>query len=180
MNMRVLQINSVCGIRSTGRICTDLADVLLQDGHECKIAYGRESVPEKYRKIAVRIGNDLDAKMHALQSRIFDNAGFGSRLATEKFIEWVKEYNPDIDMLNGLLINWNLSQIAFMGIIHSHWDKEELSAKDIYMARKLLSLNSLKHVLMPVFVISKRCIYWYTVSGNDVKHMAFRVVDNKY
>ena len=91
-----------------------------------------------------------------------------------------KEYNPDIDMLNGLLINWNLSQIAFMGIIHSHWDKEELSAKDIYMARKLLSLNSLKHVLMPVFVISKRCIYWYTVSGNDVKHMAFRVVDNKY
>ena len=100
--MRVLQINSVCGIRSTGRICTDLADVLLQDGHECKIAYGRESVPEKYRKIAVRIGNDLDAKMHALQSRIFDNAGFGSRLATEKFIEWVKEYNPDIIHLHNI------------------------------------------------------------------------------
>ena len=100
--MKVLQINSVCGIRSTGRICTDLADVLLQDGHECKIAYGRESVPEKYRKIAVRIGNDLDAKMHALQSRIFDNAGFGSRLATEKFIEWVKEYNPDIIHLHNI------------------------------------------------------------------------------
>ena len=100
--MKVLQINSVCGIRSTGRICTDLADVLLQDGHECKIAYGRESVPEKYRKIAVRIGNDLDAKMHALQSRIFDNAGFGSRQATEKFIEWVKEYNPDIIHLHNI------------------------------------------------------------------------------
>ena len=100
--MKVLQINSVCGIRSTGRICTDLADVLLQDGHECKIAYGRESVPEKYGKIAVRIGNDLDAKMHALQSRIFDNAGFGSRQATEKFIEWVKEYNPDIIHLHNI------------------------------------------------------------------------------
>ena len=100
--MKVLQINSVCGIRSTGRICTDLADVLLQDGHECKIAYGRESVPEKYRKIAVRIGNDLDAKLHALQSRIFDNAGFGSRQATEKFIEWVKEYNPNIIHLHNI------------------------------------------------------------------------------
>ena len=100
--MKVLQINSVCGIRSTGRICTDLADVLLQDGHECKIAYGRESVPEKYGKIAVRIGNDLDAKMHALQSRIFDNSGFGSRQATEKFIEWVKEYNPDIIHLHNI------------------------------------------------------------------------------
>ena len=100
--MKVLQINSVCGIRSTGRICTDLADVLLQDGHECKIAYGRESVPEKYRKIAVRIGNDLDAKMHALQSRIFDNAGFGSKRATEKFIDWVKKYDPDIIHLHNI------------------------------------------------------------------------------
>ena len=100
--MKVLQINSVCGIRSTGRICTDLADVLLQDGHECMIAYGRESVPEKYRKIAVRIGNDLDAKMHALQSRIFDNAGFGSKRATEKFIDWVKKYDPDIIHLHNI------------------------------------------------------------------------------
>lgn len=100
--MKILQINSVCGIRSTGRICTDLADVLLQNGHECKIAYGRESVPEKYGKIAVRIGNDLNAKLHALQSRIFDNSGFGSKLATEKFIEWLKEDNPDIIHLHNI------------------------------------------------------------------------------
>ena len=100
--MKILQINSVCGIRSTGRICTDLADILVQDGHECIIAYGRESVPEKYKKLAVRIGNDLDSKLHALQSRIFDNAGFGSRRATENFIEWVKEYNPDIIHLHNI------------------------------------------------------------------------------
>lgn len=95
-------INSVCGIRSTGRICTDLADILEQNGHECKIAYGRETVPEKYQKYAVRIGSDFDVKMHALQSRIFDNVGFGSKKATEKFIEWVKEYNPDVIHLHNL------------------------------------------------------------------------------
>lgn len=100
--MKVLQINSVCGIRSTGRICTDLAEVLEQNGHECKIAYGRETVPEKYRKYAVRIGSDFDVKLHALQSRIFDNAGFGSRRATEKFIEWVKEYDPDVIHLHNI------------------------------------------------------------------------------
>ncbi len=88
-----------------------------------------------------------------------------------------KEYNPDIDMLNGLLINWNLSQIAFMGIIHSHQNKEELSAKDIYMARKLLDYNSMKHVLMPVFVVKKRIINWYEVSDNTVNHMAFHVIE---
>ena len=48
--MKVLLINSVCGIRSTGRICTDLADILTSSGHECKIAYGRETVPEKIAK----------------------------------------------------------------------------------------------------------------------------------
>ena len=74
--MKVLQINSVCGIRSTGRICTDIADVLHQGGDECSIAYGRESVPEKYRNIAVRIGTDRHVKLHALASRLFDTAGF--------------------------------------------------------------------------------------------------------
>ena len=100
--MKILQINSVCGIRSTGRICTDLADVLERNGHECKIAYGREMVSERFKEYAVRIGSDLDVKFHALQSRIFDNAGFGSRLATEKFIEWAKEYDPDVIHLHNI------------------------------------------------------------------------------
>ena len=100
--MKILQINSVCGIRSTGRICTDLAEVLEQNGHECKIAYGRELVPERYQKFAVRIGGGFDVKLHALQTRIFDNTGFGSRKASEKFIEWVKKYDPDVIHLNNI------------------------------------------------------------------------------
>lgn len=100
--MKILQINSVCGIRSTGRICTDLADVLERNGHECKIAYGREMVTERFRKYAVRIGSDLDVKIHALQSRIFDNAGFGSKRATQKFIRWVEKYNPDVIHLHNI------------------------------------------------------------------------------
>ena len=51
--MKVLQINSVCGRGSTGRIATDLADILAEQGHECCIAYGRDTVPEKYGDIAV-------------------------------------------------------------------------------------------------------------------------------
>ena len=100
--MKILIINTVCGIGSTGRICTDLADVLEQNGHECKIAYGRGVVPEKLKKYAIRIGSDIDVKLHALQTRLFDCSGFGSQRATEKFIEWVKEYNPDIVHLHNL------------------------------------------------------------------------------
>lgn len=95
-------INVVCGIRSTGRICTDLATELEAQGHEVKIAYGRESVPEQFQKYAIRIGTDLDVKLHGLKARLFDGAGFGSKKATERFIEWVKEYDPDVIHLHNI------------------------------------------------------------------------------
>lgn len=37
--MKVFQINSVCSIRSMGQIYTYLADVLAENGYECRIAY---------------------------------------------------------------------------------------------------------------------------------------------
>ena len=100
--MKVLMINSVCGIKSTGRIATDLADMLTEQRHMVKIAYGRESVPEKYNKYAVKIGTDWDVRLHGAVARIFDNAGFGSRKATLKFIDFIKEFAPDIIHLHNL------------------------------------------------------------------------------
>ena len=100
--MKVLMINSVCGIKSTGRIATDLADMLTEKGHTVKIAYGREEVPEKYKEYAIRIGNEWDVRLHALEARLFDNAGFGSKKATLKFLEWVREFAPDIIHLHNL------------------------------------------------------------------------------
>ena len=100
--MKILMINVVCGIRSTGRICTDLADALSQKGHTVKIAYGREEVPDKYKKYSYKIGSNIDVKFYGLKARLFDAAGFGSKIATIKFIEWVKEYNPDIIHLHNV------------------------------------------------------------------------------
>jgi len=109
--MKVLMINSVCGIRSTGRICTDLADEFIREGHEVRIAYGREIVPERYQKYAVRIGSDFDVKLHALESRLFDNHGLASRHATKQFLAWADDYNPDLLWLHnihGYYINYEL------------------------------------------------------------------------
>ena len=110
--MKYLFINSVCGIRSTGRICTDLARNLESEGHIVKIAYGREpNVPIDSQKYAVKIGNDLDLKMHALKTRLLDEHGLGSKRATKSFLEWANSYNPDVLWLHnihGYYINYEL------------------------------------------------------------------------
>jgi hypothetical protein len=100
--MKILMINSVCGIRSTGRICTDLAEALEKQGHEVKIGYGRESVPEKYRRFAVRISSETEVRLHGLKARIFDADGLGSKRATARFLRFVEEFNPDVIHLHNL------------------------------------------------------------------------------
>ena len=100
--MKCLIINSVCGAGSTGRICIDIAKELITHGYRVKIAYGRGNVADQYLNLAVRIGSDLDVKIHGLKARLFDGSGFGSRMATERFIEWVKDYDPDVIHLHNL------------------------------------------------------------------------------
>lgn len=101
--MRILLINEVCGTGSTGRICSDLASTLEKQGHNVRIAYGRDNdVPDKDKHLAIRIGNKWDVICHAVLTRMFDMAGFGSRRATIRFIKWVEEYNPDIIHLHNL------------------------------------------------------------------------------
>lgn len=97
-------INEECGTGSTGRICTDIAAALESDGNEVKIAFGRNAdiVPAQYNKYAVRIGNDIDLKIHGLITRAFDATGFGSMRATRRFIQWIYQFDPDIIHLHNL------------------------------------------------------------------------------
>lgn len=109
--MKILMINVVCGIRSTGRICTDLARELEMQGNEVKIAYGREEVPEQYEKFAVRIGSEWGTKYNALMARICDNDGLAAKNSTKKFLEWATRFNPDLlwlHNLHGYYINYEL------------------------------------------------------------------------
>lgn len=100
--MKILMINVVCGILSTGRICTDLATALEKKGHTVKIAYGRGHVPDEFQRFAVRIGTNKDIWLHGVKARMFDACGFGSEIATKQFLKWVEDYNPDLIHLHNL------------------------------------------------------------------------------
>lgn len=100
--MKILLINSVCGIRSTGRIAVEIAESFISEGNEVFIAYGREHVPKEYKKLAKRIGSETSVKKNALEARIFDNDGFASRKTTKEFLQWADNYDPDLLWLHNL------------------------------------------------------------------------------
>ena len=87
--MKILQINSVCGIGSTGRIATDLDRLLKKNGYECTIAYGRGNAMNS--ETTIRIGNKFDNYLHVAKTRFFDQHGFGSKRSTMEFIKKLEE-----------------------------------------------------------------------------------------
>lgn len=99
--MKYLFINSVAGFGSTGRIAAETCRDLMQQGHRCVLAFGREKANCDDIE-TVRIGKPLDCKLHAVHNRIFDDHGFGSKAATARFLEWVKEYDPDVIWLHNV------------------------------------------------------------------------------
>lgn len=104
--MKVLQINAVNAIGSTGRNTKEIADYLNSHGHEGYIAY---SVGPSYPR-GYQIGTTLDKKIHALLSRFFGLQGYFSKRSTKKLLFFIRSIKPDIVHLGNLHSNFiNLS-----------------------------------------------------------------------
>lgn len=99
-NIKVLQINSVCGVGSTGRIATDIHHILEEQGHESYVAFGRNEPLNC--KNSIRIGNKFDNYVHVGLTRMFDKHGFGSKRATTRFLKEVKKLEPDVIHLHNI------------------------------------------------------------------------------
>lgn len=98
--MKVLQVNSVANIGSTGRIADGIGSLLLSEKNESVIAYGRYA--RKSSSTLIRIGGKVDYTMHALKNRITDKHGLYSANATRDFIKTITELNPDIIHLHNI------------------------------------------------------------------------------
>ena len=100
--MKVLEINSVAGRGSTGRIACQIADIVVQNGGEAVVAYGRSYYAKGCNVPVHRVGSDIDVRVHAGLSRITDRQGFYSKKATERFVNYAKQYDPDIIHLHNI------------------------------------------------------------------------------
>lgn len=100
MGMRVLQISTVCGSGSVGRIVVDLYRMVEENGDEGLIAYGRQGAPEGIR--AFRFGTGWDMGVHVLSTFFRGEHGFASGGQTRKLIERIREWEPDVIHLHNI------------------------------------------------------------------------------
>ena len=91
--MKVAYINTVFGVKSTGRTYAELKDYLEKSGNDCKVFYGvgKASEPGTYL-----IGSRFTYYFHNLMSRITGLEGYFSYFATQRLVKQLKEYDPDI------------------------------------------------------------------------------------
>ena len=99
-DLKVLQINTVCGSGSVGRITVDIVHALEEAGDEGMIAFGRRQAPEGVK--TWKFGTNLDMGVHVLHTFFKGEHGFASSKQTARLIEKIKEYDPDIIHLHNV------------------------------------------------------------------------------
>ena len=100
MNNTCLIINVSANSGSTGRIAEEIAQTAINSGYDCYFGYGR--VGRESKAHLIRIGSDWDVKVHGLESLLFDNHGFGTRNATNRFIQEIERIRPDVINLHNI------------------------------------------------------------------------------
>lgn len=97
--MKIVQINSVCGSGSTGKICVAVSELLTEQGVENYILYaaGSTSYP-----LGIKYMSSVQIKLEVLKSRILGNYGFNSVLSTKRLINELDRISPDIVHLHNL------------------------------------------------------------------------------
>ncbi len=104
--MKVLQINAVYGVGSTGVIVRDIHELALANGIDSYVAYSTSPLTEKEISGGYAIGRTVGKKLHALLGRINGMQGYHSRIATYKLLQYIKAQNPDVVQLHNLHSNY--------------------------------------------------------------------------
>ncbi|MBO5262505.1 MAG: glycosyltransferase [Clostridia bacterium] len=119
--MKVLHINAVYGVGSTGVIVEDIHKLSIENGIDSYVAYS--TTPKAANEIpnGYVIGKKIGKKLHAVLCRINGKQAYFSRLATKKLLKHIDAISPDIVHLHNLHSNY----------IHMNMLLDYLAKKDI-------------------------------------------------
>ena len=126
---KLLQINTTSNWGSTGRIATEIGNLVINRGGQSFIAYGRYSNhSESYE---IKLSSKLSIYLHGIYTRIFDKHGLFSKRDTINLISEIKRINPDIIHLHnihGYYLNYLLlfnflskTNIPIVWTLHDCW-----------------------------------------------------------
>lgn len=98
--MQLIQINSVYNKGSTGRIVEGIATAARYRGHQARAVSGRQGGTGPTS--VYRVGTTANQIAHRVSSLLGDAHGLGSRRATARMIQWLKQTQPDVVGLHNL------------------------------------------------------------------------------
>ena len=97
--MRIIQINTF-PYKATGAIMMGIHQLLVRDGDESYVAWGRGRDSQNEHEISMK--DDFGVKFHGVYTRITDKTGFASWNATRELISKLDEIRPDIIHLHNI------------------------------------------------------------------------------
>ncbi len=100
--MKIVELNTFCGVGSTGRIALELARLAASEGDECIIGFGAGDAPPEADAFAPRTGTPLERKLHGAMRKLLDAEGYGSLRGTRALIWFLRAYQPDVIHLHNL------------------------------------------------------------------------------
>jgi glycosyltransferase involved in cell wall biosynthesis len=103
--MKIVQINAVYGVGSTGRIAQDIAAQLRKQGHESYVFWATGCRRDENARL-IRVGNTLDHKLHAILRRLDGKQAWHSKAATKKLCRDILKIEPDVVHLHNLHSNY--------------------------------------------------------------------------
>lgn len=97
--MKVVQLNAVCGVGSTGGVTIGISQMLTEHGIENYILYTNGHYDYE---LGINYSNKFLVKSSAAIAAISGNYGFNSHIATKRLIKILNEIKPDIVHLHNI------------------------------------------------------------------------------